>query len=170
MHNSQDMILAMCRYRSEMRPVIVETLRQADTESLLEPGAIVGGFGDGSIYAAFSHLVDVEESWLHEFLLNEGFADGPDPARYSDFESIVTIWEQVSADWMAFLTNSDGTDLWQLREFPSGSNVPVWTVAWHVFNHTTHHTAEMWTALTAAGISPPEVEVMAWARHHDWSG
>lgn len=77
MQGSRDVLLTMSRYRAESQRRIVETLRQAGHDVRSRPGAIAGGVGDGSIDAAFLHLVDVEESWLHEFLLNEGFADGP---------------------------------------------------------------------------------------------
>jgi uncharacterized damage-inducible protein DinB len=33
----------------------------------------------------------------------------------------------------------------------------------HVFNHTTHHRAEIWSALTSFGMQPPELDVLDWA-------
>jgi uncharacterized damage-inducible protein DinB len=168
MHRTQDMLIAVARLRSEAREIVVDILRQAGADVMHQPGAIPGGNGDGSIYATYLHLVDVEESWLHEGLLAEGWQDGPSTERYSDFEAITTIWAQTSADWITYLVDHDDRALWAPFTNGRGKSIPSWMVAWHTFNHTTHHLAEIWTALTAAGIEPPELDPLRWAGEQTW--
>jgi uncharacterized damage-inducible protein DinB len=133
------------------------------------PATIAGGVGDGSIFAAFVHVVYVERMWLHGHLLGEGVAGGPDPEAYRDGEAVAALWEQTSADWDAFVLARSDQDLCQPYTLPDGAAIPTWTVVLHAFNHTTHHVSEIWTALTAAGIQPPELSLMQWARQHDWA-
>jgi uncharacterized damage-inducible protein DinB len=168
MHGTQDMLLAIARYRSDTRERVIEVLRQGGEEVMGQPGAIPGGNGDGSIYATFLHLVDVEESWLHEGLLAEGWQDGPSPERYADFDAIAAIWAQTSADWIDYLTTHGDAALWSPFTTGRGRQIPTWMVAWHTFNHTTHHLAEIWTALTVAGIEPPELDPLRWSGEQSW--
>jgi uncharacterized damage-inducible protein DinB len=168
MHGTQDMLTAVARFRSATREIVVDVLRQAGTDVVRQPGAIPGGNGDGSIYATYLHLVDVEESWLHEGLLAEGWQDGPATERYSDFDAITAIWAQTSADWISYLVDHDDAALWAPFTNGRGQQIPSWMVAWHTFNHTSHHLAEIWTALTVAGIEPPELDPLRWAGEQAW--
>jgi uncharacterized damage-inducible protein DinB len=155
-----DVLRFLCAFRNGIRPHIVEAISAANPDDVFRPGTIPGGNGDGSVFATFVHLVDVEESWLHEQLLGEGAQAGPDPARYADLESVAAIWEQVGRDWTRYLTAMTESEATTPFPLGRGSSVPTWTVALHVFNHTTHHRAEIWTALTSFGQSPPELEVL----------
>lgn len=169
MNGTRDAFLAIARYRSHTRDIVVEVLREAGDAIMAQPGAIPGGHGDGSIFAALFHLVDVEESWLHEGLLAEGWQEGPDPGRYSDFEAIAAIWAQTSADWIAYFETRDDMALWAPFTNRDDPPIPCWMVGWHAFNHTTHHLAEIWTALTVVGISPPDLGPLRWATQQPWS-
>jgi uncharacterized damage-inducible protein DinB len=169
MHGTQETLLAVARFRSATREQVVGFLRQVDADVIRSPAAIAGGNGDGSIYAALLHLVDVEESWLHEGLLAEGWQDGPDADRFASFDAIVAIWAQTSADWISYLTDHDDSSLWAPFTNRRGERIPSWLIAWHAFNHTTHHLAEIWTALTGAGFSPPELDPLRWASEQPWS-
>lgn len=158
----RELMLDVARFRNDTREIVVETIRAADAEVIHRPGAIPGGVGDGSIFAALVHIVDVEESWLREHLLGEGVQDGPDLSRFRDLESTAAVWAEASAAWIAFLNAATGDTLAAPYAPLGGPAVPVWTIAHHVFNHTTHHASEIWTALTVAGCQPPGLDFIAW--------
>lgn len=169
MNGTRETFLAIASFRSHTREVVVNVLREAGDAAITQPDTIPGGNGDGSIFATYLHLVDVEESWLHEGLLAEGWQDGPDPARFADFDAITAIWAQTSADWIAFFETRDDAVLWAPFTNGRGKQIPSWMVAWHAFNHTTHHVSEIWTALTVAGFSPPELDPLRWSGEQDWA-
>ncbi len=158
-----DVIRYLCDFRNGVRPRIVQAIADANGDDVRRPGVIRGGVGDGSVFAAFVHIVDVEESWLHEQLLGEELKDGPDPERYRDVECVAAIWEQVGADWESYLDGKTERDLAAQFEVVPGASVPTFVIVLHVFNHTTHHRAEIWTALTSFGEHPPELEVLDYA-------
>jgi len=158
-----DVVRYLCEFRNGVRPAIVQAIADAKVVNVHRPGVIPGGVEDGSVFAAFVHIVDVEESWLHERLLGEGDKDGPEPERYRDIESVAAIWEQVSADWASYLDGKSEGDLAAPFELGRGVSVPTYTIALHVFNHTTHHRAEIWSALTSFGEHPPELDVLDYA-------
>lgn len=150
----------LCDFRNGVRPKIVAAIEAANPEDVSRPGTIPGGNGDGSIFATYVHIVDVEESWLHERLLGEDDKDGPDPTRYRDIAAVTDIWESVGQDWERYLDDISEHDITAPFSLGRGVDVPTWTIALHVFNHTTHHRAEIWTALTTFGEHPPELDVL----------
>jgi uncharacterized damage-inducible protein DinB len=150
-------------YRSETRELIVATIRETDSDLVYRAGTIPGGVADGSVFAAFAHIVDVEARWLHEHLLGKENDGVPGPESYRDIESVTAVWAQVSADWDAYLASQSEASLAEEYEMKSGKRIPSWIVPYHAFNHTTHHTSEMWTALTSMGVQPPEIGVRKWA-------
>ena len=162
-----DVIRFLCDFRNGVRPKIVAAIVAAKPEDVYRPGTIAGGNGDGSVFATFVHIVDVEESWLHERLLGEGDKDGPDPERYRDIAAVTAIWETVGHDWEHYLANITEEDITAPFALGRGVLVPTWTIALHVFNHTTHHRAEIWTALTTFGEHPPELDVLDYVAPRD---
>ena len=162
-----DVIRFLCDFRNGVRPKIAAVIAAANPDDVYRPGMIPGGNGDGSVFATYVHLVDVEESWLHERLRGEGDTDGPDPARYRDIAAVTAIWETVGQDWERYLADmTDGT-IGAPFTLGRGVQVPTWTIALHVFNHTTHHRAEIWTALTTFGEQPPELDVLDYVAPRD---
>lgn len=155
-----DVIRFYCDYRNGVRPRIVAAIEAAKPEDVYRPGTIVGGNGDGSVFATFVHIVDVEEGWLHECVHGEIGPDGPDPQRYRDIAAVTAIWETVGREWHDYLAGKSDHDLTAPFTLGGGVTVPTWTIAMHVFNHTTHHRAEIWTALTSFGQHPPELDVL----------
>lgn len=155
-----DVIRFLCAYRNGIRPRIVEAIEGADPDDIYRPGTIPGGNGDGSVFATYVHVVDVEESWLHERLLGEEDGDGPDPAQYRDIAAVTAIWETVGREWHDYLAEKTEHNLTAPFTLGRGVTVPTWTIALHVFNHTTHHRAEIWAALTSFGEHPPELDVL----------
>lgn len=155
-----DVIRFLCDFRNGVRPKIVASIEAANPQDVYRPGTIPGGNGDGSVFATFVHIVDVEESWLHEDLLGEGAQAGPDPERYRDIAAVNAIWEQVGRNWECYLADIADDELVAPLLLRPNVSVPTWTIALHVFNHTTHHRAEIWTALTTFGEDPPELDVL----------
>jgi uncharacterized damage-inducible protein DinB len=158
-----DVLRAFCAFRNGTRPTIAATIAAANPHDVYRPGVIPGGVGDGSVFAAYVHIVDVEESWLRERLMGEGDTDGSDPERYRDIAAVTAIWEEVGATWSVWLAERSAADLEALFRLGRGTEVPTYLVVMHVFNHTTHHRAEIWSALTSFGMQPPELDVLDWA-------
>jgi len=153
-----EIVRFLCDFRSGIRPKIVETIAAADREDVMRSSMIPGGYGDGSVFTALAHVVDVEESWLAR-IQGEPDPVWPDPERYSDVEATAAIWEEVSERWRAFLDDSTGEQLLIPVGLGEGT-IPAWAIVLHTFNHTTHHRAEIWAALTSFGEHPPELEVL----------
>lgn len=153
-----EIVRFLFEYRNGIRPRIVEAIAAANRDDVMRPGTIPGGYGDGSVFAALAHVVDVEESWLAR-IQGEPDPVWPDPERYSDVEATALIWERGSERWRAFLAESSGDSLLTPVVLREGS-VPALVIALHAFNHTTHHRAEIWATLTSFGEHPPELEVL----------
>lgn len=161
--SSVTLLRTISTYRNETRELIVATIQEARPELVYRPGTIPGGVGDGSVFAAFAHIVDVEARWLHEHLLGKGNEGVPGPEGCRDIETVAATWAQVSSDWDAYLASQSEASLAADLQLRSGTRIPSWLVPYHAFNHTTHHTSEMWAALTSMGVRPPEIGVRKWA-------
>lgn len=152
------------------RPQVLDAVSQVSDDQLRQPGLIVGGVEDGSIFSTLVHIVDVEESWLARWM-GTPEDPAPDPVKYATVASTAAQWEivnQTRVDWLAGLTVDD---LFRPSRAYQGANgaittIPLWPMLFHVLHHTTHHRAEVYEALTKLGFPPPvEADVMDFARH-----
>lgn len=145
-------------FRAWGGPRIIAEIASASDDDLRRPGTITGGVEDGSVFAALVHIIDVEESWLDR-LVGQPDRGLPTAERYPTVEAAGEIWTGVSARWTAYL--AEMTDESITHPVMLGSvEVPAWTVVMHTFNHTTHHRAEIWSALTSFGQHPPQLEFL----------
>ncbi len=158
-------------YHAWVRPRILAPAEALTAEELRRPGIIPGGHGDGSLFATLVHLVDVEDSWL-ALWLGGGDPGEPDSVRYGDPARLASIWQDVDHRRDAFLAGLGDADLQRALErgrTARGDEVvePLWVNALHVFNHTTHHRAEVCMALTALGRPPGDIELLKFALDPD---
>jgi uncharacterized damage-inducible protein DinB len=153
-----EIVRFLCDFRSGTRPRIVAAIAAANRKDVMRPGTIPGGYGDGSVFTALAHVVDVEDSWLAR-IQGEPDPAWPNPERYPDIEATAAIWEQVSERWRAFLDGPSGAQLLIPVGLGEGT-IPAWAIVLHTFNHSTHHRAEIWAALTSFGEHPPELDVL----------
>jgi uncharacterized damage-inducible protein DinB len=158
-------------YHSWARRRILVPVRTLTADEPRRPAVIPGGHGDGSLFATLVHLIDVEESWLARWLGEEIPAE-LDHARYSDLARAVSIWEEVDRRRDAFLAGLGDADLERVLRRgrrPQGEEVVerLWVTMLHVSNHTTHHRAELCTALTALGHPPGQMELVKFALDPD---
>lgn len=113
-----------------------------------------------SVYQTFLHMLNAERGWL------SGLKGEERAPRYTeqDLPDLATIGEalaRVADDRRAFLAGA--SDEWLHQPMFSGaSGQPVffWQVVLHVANHGTQHRAEIAAALTEAGFSPGDVDMI----------
>lgn len=120
-------------------------------------GLVPGGRGDASLWETLAHLVGAEQQWLERWLGTSAdrFRSGKD---YGSLGELLAAWHDVAARRRAWLGSLAG-DAFGNR--PTGEE-PLWQALLHVANHTTHHRAEVCTALTAAGSPPHGVDMLEW--------
>ena len=155
------MIRWMYTFNDWTRPQVIEAVGRLTDAQLRQPGAITGGLGSGSVFDTLVHLVDVEESWLARWM-GTPEDPGPDPVTYATLESTAKQWEiidQTRDAWLATLTGDQLAAPFRAYTETNGSvtTVPLWPALFHVLNHTAHHRAEIYEALTRFGL-PPQIE------------
>lgn len=141
------------------------TQRLIDTCASLTPDqlamAVPGTYG--STFDTLRHMVE-SDSWYLSFFRDEGIArvDGDRDPSLSDLREAMTtngaLWERVLAedpDPDRMIEEIDGE--WRFR-----SAVGVRLA--QVVHHGTDHRSQVCTALTTLGITPPEIDVWAYAR------
>lgn len=143
---------------------LFDTVRHTGAPVIDAPAAIAGGMGNGSIRHAVAHIVEAERLWYERWMGDERVR-----SRDSDLESLGDV-PAIEADWRAravirrqWLANLDDRVLdevftWR-RTAGNRESSHYWQSFLQVTNHGTHHRAEICVALTAAGISPPGLEV-----------
>jgi uncharacterized damage-inducible protein DinB len=135
-----------------------QAIAKATIEQLSEPGVIAGGHGDGSLLAAYAHLVGAEAFWFGRWT-HTLHLPYPDDLDESSLPSLNRLWARVTADraaWLAQLTAADLTaDYMELQGDEGGPRVaPLWPALVHVAFHSAHHRAEIYEALTKFGCPP----------------
>ncbi|MGH2548837.1 MAG: DinB family protein [Thermomicrobiales bacterium] len=155
-----DMIRWLYAFNDWTRPQLIRAIARISDEQMRQPGLIVGGIEDGSIFSAIVHIVDVEESWLARWM-GTPEDPAPDPVKYATLESTATQWEIVNQTrdaWLATLTADDLNVISRVYTGSDGvvSNMLLWPVLFHIPNHTAHHRSEIYEALTKLGFPPEE--------------
>ena len=153
------MIRWLYAFSNWTRPQVIDAISQLSEEQLRQPGAIVGGMGDGSILKSLIHLVGAEEHWLSRWMRAE---EEPEPDNIGSLESTAKRWEKVDQTrdaWLATLTGADLAAPFRSYTGADGNTatVPLWPALFHVLIHTSHHRGEIYEALTRLG-SPPQIE------------
>jgi uncharacterized damage-inducible protein DinB len=157
----------MARYNRWMNEKIyAASERLSDEERKADRGAFFK-----SIHSTLNHLLWADYTWLGRFAEGAAFVrDYPKVASgidiYQDWEQLKAARISMDADicaWSATLENE-----WLARDFSwySGSSKstrtkPAWVLVAHLFNHQTHHRAQVTTLLSQRGIDPGVTDLMA---------
>lgn len=155
-------------FQAWARPRLLDAATHLDTESLKEPGAIVAGLGTGSLHDMLAHSVGAEEIWLRRW---QGEERAPLPAGgdLADLGAIVERWMEIERGRFEYLDGLADHDLDHDVRYVSVTRhvqerFPQWQTMLHITNHTTHHRADVSTALSHLGRAPESVDLIDYLR------
>src|SRR5918996_4466617 len=150
------------------RPRLLKAASHLGSEQLNESAAIAGGLGTGSIHEMLAHIVGAEETWLRRW---QGEERTPLPAGgdFADLGAIAKRWEEVERGRMGYLEGLADDHLDRDVRYVSVTRhveerFPLWQTMLHITNHTTHHRADVSTALSRLGRAPESVDLIDYLR------
>lgn len=112
-------------------------------------------FSVGSIHRQFVHTMGAENVWYTRLVGNPQTMF--DPAEYPTREAVRTRWDQVEADWRAYVNGLQESDLLQEVRIRTSKGQefthPILDVILHVCNHGTDHRAQIMAMLHTLGGS-----------------
>jgi uncharacterized damage-inducible protein DinB len=117
-----------------------------------------------------SHIVAVEDSWIHEDILCdqpvwetvpelENAQDGPFYAAMP-LEVLLHYWRAVEAITLTYLETLNPVELERLVE----ERFTVDGLIWHVMQHETRHTSQISMLARQLGFSPPQLDLIGYLR------
>jgi uncharacterized damage-inducible protein DinB len=155
-------------FQTWARPRLLDAASHLGSEQLNEPGAIAGGLGTGSLHDMLAHIVGAEEVWLRRW---QGEERAPLPAGgdFADLGAIAERWEETERGRFEYLDGLTDHDLDRDVRYVSVTRhveerFPLWQTMLHITNHTTHHRADVCTALSRIGRAPESVDVIDYLR------
>jgi uncharacterized damage-inducible protein DinB len=153
------------RWMNEKLYAVASTL--SDEERKRDRGAFFK-----SIHATLNHLLVGDRIWLGRFegVVLEGDALGPggirslDQELYADYDELRR--ERATTDaalesWVAQITAERLAAPFRFIRRGVPSEVPLWWLATHLFNHQTHHRGQITTLLLQAGRDPGVTDLYA---------
>jgi len=116
----------------------------------------------GSIIATLGHLV-ASDRWYLSFL-REGVSQFANESEFS-LEELRSAITGNGAAWMELLAEGLDPDT-DIPEFDDGTEIhsPIGVRLAQVVHHGTDHRSQVCTALTSLGVTPPVIDVWAYAR------
>lgn len=93
----------------------------------------------------------------------------PEGEDFTDLGAIEERWSMVERDRFSFLDRLNEDDLDRDVSYVSVTGgveerFPLWQTMLHITNHTTHHRADVCTALTALEHAPDSVDLIDYLR------
>lgn len=156
----------MARYNQWMNGKIYAACEQlTDAERKADRGAFFK-----SIHSTLNHLIWGDTMWLGRFVQDTALAkEYPKAALatdlYAEWHALKTARASMDADILARAAALDPE--WLARDFSwhsvltkSTHTKPAWLLATHLFNHQTHHRAQVTTLLSQQGIDTGATDLM----------
>lgn len=142
--------------------------RLMDAAATLSPDELTRDFGtaDKSVLGTLFHLFGAERVWLERF---EGIAQtGPIAVPDQQLSTLETEWPVLADRWRAYADRLKDTDLDRLLDYRdlrgNAWRQPLWQLALHVVNHSTHHRGQVAGFLRALGRTPPPLDLVRYYR------
>ena len=109
-------------------------------------------YSHGSVRDQVIHLMNVDEAWFSG-LRGVELSEQPDPAHFTDRDSMRLHWDTIEQEMRAYLANLQDDMLFQ-KPFAEGEDkdLILWQVLLHVVNHGTDHRAQLLRLLNDLGI------------------
>ena len=145
------------------------TLALLDTCSTLTPeqlaSTVPGTYG--SVIDTLRHLVDADSSYL--WLLSGGGVEVLDEEESADLATLRAAIESHGPVWTRVLEGDLDPDRMVTRHRDDGSSfsAPLGIRLAQVIHHGTDHRSQVCTALTALGVTPPEIDAWDYAGSQD---
>jgi uncharacterized damage-inducible protein DinB len=124
-----------------------------------------------------SHIMAVEDSWIHEDILRDQpvwetvpeLENAQDGAFYSAMllEMLLKYWRAVEASTLKFLEALNPAELERLVTDSGSKGDELFTVEgvlWHVMQHEVRHTAQIALLARQLGFSPPQLDLIRYLR------
>lgn len=127
-------------------------------------GAVPGAYG--SIIDTLRHLVDADTSYL--WLLSDGQVQVLDEEAGSDLPTLRAAMDASGPVWARLLERELDPDqlVTRYRDDGSTTTAPLGIRLAQVVHHGTDHRSQVCTALTALGVTPPEIDAWDYAIAH----
>jgi len=126
------------------------------------------GLSHGSVRGALVHVLGAEMVWRLRCQLGTSPAALPTEHDFPTLEALRARWSDEQAAMRAFIASLTDEQLSQTLEYKTTKGVPqsniLWQVLAHVVNHGTQFRAEAAVALTAAGHSPGDLDLLLFMR------
>lgn len=102
------------------------------------------------------HIAGAEDYWFQHVV------GGQPHARFSAEEypsvaAIKTVLTEVHQKTLAFLDTLTLDELDRKVRAPSGKEISLYTIIWHVIDHECHHRGELFLCLGMLGIDGPDI-------------
>lgn len=122
----------------------------------------------GSIHNTLNHLLLIDRLWCGRIKAKPVGISGLDDILYDDFQELKAAQEAENKALIELVAGFGEDDLqtsivYQTSEGTPGER-PLWLILATLFNHQTHHRGQVHTMLTQAGITPPPLDIIYYAR------
>jgi uncharacterized damage-inducible protein DinB len=126
------------------------------------------GTADRNVLGTLLHLYRSERTWLRRLRHDDSQQHQNLPLEES-WDAVRTGWPAVHEQWRIWvggLTESDAEQVLTYKDSKQQSwSDPVWQIALHVVNHSTHHRGQVMGFLRALGTAPPPLDLIFYTRH-----
>jgi uncharacterized damage-inducible protein DinB len=118
------------------------------------------------------HIAAVEDSWLHEDILQDephwrsvpAIAEAQDGPHYAalPLAAILDYWRAVEASTQTYLRRLTPSELARRVTLHDDESavLSVEDILWHVLQHEVRHTAQIALLLRQAGLAPPQLDLL----------
>lgn len=122
----------------------------------------------GSLHRTLNHLMVGDRIWMHRFDGEGETYVALDLVLYDDFASLRAAREAEDARIVRYaegLTQAHIDGVLEYRNTQGQAFVtPLAPALDHFFNHQTHHRGQAHALITAAGVTPLPLDLLAWMR------
>jgi uncharacterized damage-inducible protein DinB len=145
-------------YSDKCREVLRETLlaNSAAFDRPFETSASLK-----SVRQLLSHMIGAEERWI-EARIGGRTVHNYESRAAETVEAVYADWDSIRANTRAFIASKDEAELARVIcvTFANGwqRRLSLDEILFHIFNHETHHRAQISMALMQFGIDPPDFD------------
>lgn len=145
------------------------TRRLLDAAAKLGPHELTRDFGtaDKSVLGTLVHIFRAERIWLARLQQRtSGIAwSRPEDEQLATLETGWPALQNDWTDWASGLSDSDTERVLPYTDLRGNRWAqPVWQLALHVVNHSTHHRGQVSGFLRALGKTPPPLDFIRFVR------
>jgi uncharacterized damage-inducible protein DinB len=152
--NAQDLLI----YSDKCREVLRETLL-ASPEAFDRPFETRASLK--SVRQLLSHAIGAEERWIESRIGGRTVHNYEERAAQT-VEAMYADWDSIRANTRAFIASKDEAELARVICVTLGNgsrlSLSLDGIVFHIFNHETHHRAQISMALMQFGIDPPDFD------------